>query len=114
MTRPLNSEPSPPSSDTFPAFWNAAGLSPGSAVTTYTAWLGDVGRLQNEIVRFIKARLSEDYQTAAQLAACRNPTEAFNLQFQYAGNAMFEFMAESRKVLELWGQLGLQGVPRSH
>lgn len=83
-----------------------------AAVKTYTAWLGDLRRVQDESLRFLNARLSEDCQVIARLAACNNPTEAFALQIEYAGNAASEFMTEGKKMLELCGHLAAQGFPR--
>lgn len=94
------------------AFWNCSGPSIDSAVKTYTAWLSDFGRLQDEALRFLKARLSEDYQAASHFAACKSPTEVFDLQVEYAGNAVAEFMAEGKKMLELCGHLAEQGLPK--
>jgi hypothetical protein len=94
------------------AFWNCSGPSIDSALKTYTAWLSDFGHLQDEALRFLKARLSENYQTAAHFATCKSPTEAFDLQVEYAGNAVSEFMAEGKKMLELCGHLAVQGLPK--
>ena len=46
------------------------------------------------------------------MAACKSPTEAFDLQVEYAGNVVSEFLAEGKKMLELCGHLAVQGLPR--
>ena len=92
-------------------FWNGA-PSIDSAVKNYTAWLSDVGRLQNETLSFLNARLSEDYQAAAHFAACKSPTEAFDLQVEYAGKVVSEFMTEGKKILELYGHLATPGFQK--
>jgi hypothetical protein len=93
------------------AFWSLGGPSMDAAVKTYTAWLGDLRRVQDESLRFLNARLSKDCQVAARLAACNNPTEAFDLQIEYAGNAVSEFMTEGKKMFELCGHLAAHGLP---
>ena len=87
-------------------------LRAGAPVKNYTAWLSDFSRLQNETLRFLNARLSEDYQAAAHLAACKSPTEAFDFQVEYAGKVVSEFMAEGKKMIELCGQLATSGEPK--
>jgi hypothetical protein len=94
------------------AFWNCNGPSIDSAVKTYTVWLSDCGRVQDESLRFLRARLSEQLQAAAHFAACKSPTEAFDLQVEYAGNAVSEFLVEGKKMLELCGHLAVQGLPK--
>ena len=94
------------------AFWNSGAPSVDSAVKNYIAWLSDFSRLQNETLRFLNVRLSEDYQAAAQLAACKSPTEAFDLQVEYAGKVLAEFMAEGQKMLDLCGPLATSGLPK--
>ena len=83
-----------------------------SAIKDYTTWLSDFSRLQNETLRFLSLRLSEDYQAAAQLAACKSPTEVFDLQVEYAGKVVSEFMTEGKRMLELYGHLARSGVPK--
>ena len=94
------------------AFWNSGAPSVDSAIKDYTTWLSDFSRLQNETLRFLNLRLSEDYQAAAQLAACKSPTEAFDLQVEYAGKVVSEFMTEGKKILELYGHLATPGFQK--
>ena len=94
------------------AFWSSGAPSVDLAVKNYTAWLSDFGRLQNETLRFLNVRLAEDYQAAAHLAACKSPTEAFDLQVEYAGKVVSEFMAEGKKMLELCGHLATSSLPK--
>jgi hypothetical protein len=94
------------------AFWNCGAPSVDSAVKNYTAWVSDFSRLQNEALRFLNVRLSEDYQAAAHLAACKGPTEAFDFQVEYAGKVVSELMTESKKMIELCGQLATSGAPK--
>ena len=94
------------------AFWNCGVPSVDTAVRNYTAWLGDFSRLQNETLRFLSLRLFEDHQAAAQIAASKSPTEAFDLQVENAGKVVAEFMAEGKTMLELCGQLATSGLPK--
>ena len=106
MSKHMESESLAPFPPAVQAFWNCGAPSIDSAVKNYTAWLSDLGRLQNETLRVLNARLSEDYQAAAHFAACKSPTEAFDLQVEYASKVVSEFMAEGKKMIDLCGICG--------
>ena len=83
---------SDPVSPAFEAVWNSAGPSLDKAMNAYAAWLSDFTRLQSETLRVLNARLSEDCEAAARLAACKSPTEAPDFQVEYAGRVVSECM----------------------
>lgn len=79
-------------------------------VETYSAWLNRVSRVPDEVFRFAKVRFAEDLQAAAQLALCRNPTEALALQVQILSKFAADYLAESQKIVALIGQFGQDGL----
>ena len=81
------------------AFWNGASLT--STVDSYNAWLANLGRVQDESVRFLRTRMSVDLQAASDMAACKTPTEMLDRQIEYVGAAFSAFMDESKKMLAL-------------
>jgi len=95
------------------AFWNANGASLTSTVDSYNAWVANLGRVQDESMRFLTTRMSADIQAATDIAACRTPAEIFDRQIEYVGAAFSAFADESKKMLALW-QSGVTTPQNGH
>lgn len=83
------------------------GLLPGQA---YVAWLETTGRLQSEAVEFLNDRFEKVATTARDLGHCKNPAEYFELQTRYAEGALADWLGESRKMIELVGEIAQEAA----
>ena len=92
------------------AFWKFNEPPANPALGNYSAWLKDCGRLQDESLRFLGARVSSQFQAAAALAACKTPAEALGLQMQYANATVSDYMIEGKKMVELCRSIAAPGA----
>lgn len=65
----------------------------------YSAWLGNLVRLQSETLRFLAERCSKDVRTLERFAACRSPAEIAQLQLQIGSETAADYLAEARQMV---------------
>ena len=87
----------------FQAFWNLKNPVGAVAPANYADWMKDFAKLQEESLRFMRERFAEQVQAATAIAACKTPAEALDLQMKFANTTMAEYMAEGKKLLEMYG-----------
>jgi hypothetical protein len=80
-------------------WWNATTY--GGFLDAYGKWMRNAARLQEESMRFARARMQRNLEAATGFAACRTPSDLFAMQSQYTSEAIGDFLAEGRKVVEL-------------
>jgi hypothetical protein len=81
------------------------GVSYELAEKTYRAWLAGAGRIQNEALGFLNDRLEKGLETARELGNCRTPNEYFEVQAKYTDREVTDWIAESQKMIELFGEV---------
>jgi hypothetical protein len=85
--------------------WDMNGMSFELAEKAYRAWLAGAGRIQNEALGFFNGRLEKGLETARELSNCRTPNEYFQVQAKYTDEVVAEWLAESQKMIELFGEI---------
>jgi len=85
--------------------WDMNGMSYELAEKAYRAWLAGAGRIQNEALGFLNGRLEKGLVTARELGNCRTATEYFEVQAKYTEHAVTDWIAESQKMIELFGDV---------
>ena len=83
----------------FAAFGAPANVE--SMMNQYTTWLGELGRVQQESIEFMRARLTRDMEAAARLAACKTPTEMFECQLTFTKDAVEDYVRQGQKITSL-------------
>ncbi|HET9045660.1 MAG TPA: phasin family protein, partial [Casimicrobiaceae bacterium] len=78
------------------------------------AWFDQANRLQEETLRFAQERLTKELETAGRLARCTNPTDAFNLQIDFAATAAADYLAEGQKMVAMLGETTAKGAGNHH
>ena len=78
------------------------------------AWFDQANRLQEETLRFAQQRLAKDLETANRLARCTNPTDAFNLQVDFAATAAADYLAEGQRMVAMFGEAAKEGASSDH
>jgi len=85
--------------------WDMNGMSFELAEKAYRAWLAGAGRIQHEALGFLNGRLEKGLETARELSNCRTPTEYFEVQAKYTDAVVTDWLAESQKMIELFGEV---------
>jgi len=67
----------------------------------YTLWIGNAVRIHAEFMRFLDERFQKDAETLSEFAACRNPAEIMQLQFELASSIPADYFVEAQKLLAL-------------
>jgi hypothetical protein len=83
----------------FPGFGTTADVE--SMMTQYTTWLEDMGRVQQESIEFVRARLARDAEAAARLAACKTPTEMLECQLSFTKDAVEDYVRQGQRITSL-------------
>ena len=65
------------------------------------AWARAVSALTDEVSQFVQARLREDMSTWTKLAACKDPSQAFECNSQYFQKATTDYFGEAGKLSRL-------------
>ena len=92
------------------ALWDPNGKSIDYAERAYRAWLDAAGEMQYQAVEFLNDRLTKDSEAMERLGRCKTPVEAFNVQADYAGHALADFMLEGQKVIACFGKAAKVGM----
>jgi hypothetical protein len=85
--------------------WDMNGTSFELAERAYRAWLAGAGRIQNEAIGFLNGRFEKNLETARQLSNCKTASDYFEVQAKYADVAMSDYIAQSQKLVQLFGEL---------
>ncbi len=94
-----------PTATDMRVLWDMNGVSYEIAEKAYRAWLAGAGRIQNEALGFLNGRLEKGLETARELGNCRTPTEYFEVQAKFTDDAVTDWLAESQKMFELFGEV---------
>jgi hypothetical protein len=95
-------EPAVPNAE---AMWNMDPQSIEVVNKTYRAWFNQANRMRDETIRFAQERFTKELEAAAQFARCKDPTEAFAVQAEFASKMAADYFAEGQKIFELMGDL---------
>ena len=99
MTKHARTEGAPGSPMESMPWWNATSY--GAFFDAYGKWLANAARLQEESMRFARARMQRNIEAATGFAACRTPADLMTLQSQYASETMSDYLGEGRKVVDI-------------
>ncbi|HQR12849.1 MAG TPA: phasin family protein [Casimicrobiaceae bacterium] len=78
----------------------------------YRVWLENATRMQSELASFWNQRLDKDVATVTAFGQCANPGEAFELQMNYARDAMADYYSEGQRVMQLMNDAAAEcGLP---
>lgn len=99
MTKHAGTGAAPGSPTGSMPWWNATSY--GAFFDAYGKWLANAARLQEESMRFARARMQRNIEMATGFAACRTPGDLMVLQSQYASEAMNDYLGEGRKVADI-------------
>ncbi len=69
----------------------------------YSSVFGNMARAQTGVLRFLSDRFDKDAQMFGQIAACRNPADVVQLQLQWGSDAAAGYVAETQRMLGLFG-----------
>jgi hypothetical protein len=86
------------------AMWMANSDSMDSAMKLWSQWLNDCTSAQQESLQFLRDRVSRDLEAATRIAACKSPTEVFELQFRHTCDAVADYTTETQKLATLLGR----------
>lgn len=64
-------------------------------------WMTGATRMQTEATAFWTGRLGKDVAAVTALAQCTNPGDAVEMQVRYAREAMADYYAEGRRLMQL-------------
>jgi len=90
------------------AVCDAQATSMDALTQAYALWIGNAARIHAEFLRFLSERFQKDAQTLAEFAACRNPAEVMQLQFELASSIPADYFVESQKLLALLDRAATQ------
>ena len=76
----------------------------------FDCWMRGFTALTAEMTQFIQARLQADMGTWTTLASCKDMTQAFECQRQYAGKMASDYMEEANKLSRLTMGLANEGL----
>lgn len=93
------------------AMWNMDPQAIETASRTYRAWFDQASRVQDETLRFAQERFTKELDAAVRLAACADATEMFAVQAAFANSMAADYFAESRKMVELIGEMAMGIFP---
>lgn len=79
----------------------------------YALWIGNAAHIHAEFLRILGERFRKDAETLAELAACRNPAEVMQLQFELASSIPADYFVEAQKVLALLQGAAMQKEPHT-
>jgi len=71
------------------------------ATQSFSFWATNTALFQSEALRFAADRFAKDLQIPGRLAACRTPAEFFAVEFAIACEAVDDYLAAGRHILEL-------------
>jgi hypothetical protein len=72
-----------------------------SVVNHYAAWLEDLGRVQQESLEFVRARLERDAEAATRMVACKTPAELMEWQISFTKDAVEDYMRQGQRITSL-------------
>jgi hypothetical protein len=101
MTKQAQPRAAEASADAFPMFAFTAPADIESLMSRYSAWLEDLGRVQQESLDFLRERLTRDAEAAARMADCKTPADLFEWQFGYTKEAVEDYVRQGRKITAL-------------
>ena len=67
------------------------------------AWVDGAQQMQAEAVEFFNGRVGKDMAMLSELAKCTTPTEAFEVETRYGSEALSDYVAESQRMMALFG-----------
>ncbi len=105
-----HTEHSPSAIKAAQTMWSWNGPSIDTFFNAYENWAGDMARMQDESLRFLRRRMSRNLENATSLATCKSPADALELQMRFAGDAISDYMSEGQKMVSLFGRAAAQGV----
>jgi len=85
--------------------WALAAPSFELAERAYHNWLASTERIQSETLGFLSGRIEKILATARELGSCTNPGDYLVVQAKYAENALSDWLAESQKMADLFGEI---------
>ena len=77
------------------------------------AWLDGAQVMQAEATEFVSARAGKDMAALSELAQCKTPTDALEMQARYASEALADYVAGSQKMFSLLAATGQHRVEAS-
>ena len=94
------------------ALWDMNNAAFGYGETSYRAWLGGATQMQTEATTFWNDRLGKDVAALTAFGQCTNPGEAFELQMQYARDAMTDCYEQGQRMMRLMRDVAREnGMP---
>ena len=85
----------------YQALIGGSGENVAAVMKSSEAVLQGIASLGNEVVSFANQRLQENLATSQEFSQCRDVTQAFRLQCDYARKATEQYMEEANKIMEL-------------
>lgn len=97
------------------AMWNMDPQLIETVTKAYGAWLSQANRMRDETMRFAHERFTKELDAVVQFARCTNPNEALAVQADFANKMAEDYVAESRKIVELVGEMAkeISSSPKS-
>ena len=92
------------------ALLDMGGESLDYAKRAYKTWLDAAGEVQSEAIEFLNNRLAKDSAVVARFGRCKTPVEVLNLQAEYAGDALADFLDEGQKIVDRLGKAASVGI----
>ena len=84
-----------------------------SVMQQYTTWLEELGRVQQESLEFMRARLARDAEAAARMAECKTPADLMQWQISYTKDTVEDYMRQGQKITTLLMQSTNGGTHKS-
>lgn len=91
--------------------WNAASLL-GMNQRVFESWTRGMSALGEELGEFVQARLQQDMGMWSKFASCRDMTQAFEFQRQYAQKAVSDYLDEAGKLTRLTVNVAGESMPK--
>jgi hypothetical protein len=101
MTKQAQHRAADAAAGAYPTFAFAQSADVETMVSRYSAWLEDLGRVQQESLDFLRTRLSRDAEAAAQMASCKTPAELIEWQLGYTKDAVEDYVRQGRRITAL-------------
>lgn len=87
------------------ALWGMSEPAIDAIAKTYELWLSQANRIRDEALRFTQDRMNKELEAAAQLGRCKNPTDAFAVQMDFANTMAADYLTASKRMVELVSEI---------
>jgi len=87
------------------AMWGMSEPAIDAMTKTYELWWSQANRLRDEALRFTRERMNKEFEAAAQLGRCTNPTDALAVQVDFANTMAADYLTVSKRMVDLVSEI---------